>query len=94
MIPERVKVPESEAMELLLPRVMAPEMELVPEMFRRAPPLEIPVPFKVRASAPTVIPPWISKAAPEVTLVPAAVVPKAVACWMFKMPALTVVSPV
>ena len=48
-------------------------------MLRSAPPLEIPVPFKVKASAPTAIPPWISKAAPLVTEVLAAVVPSAVA---------------
>ena len=33
-------------------------------------------------------------AAPEVTLVPAAVVPRAVACWMLSTPAATVVAPV
>ena len=33
-------------------------------------------------------------AAPEVTLIPPAVVPLAVACWRFRTPALTVVAPV
>ena len=78
--PVRVSVPESELIREAEPRVIAPEMELVPLIFRKAPPDEIPVPFNVRASTPTEILPWISRAAPLVTEVPAAVVPRAVAC--------------
>ena len=54
----------------------------------------MPDPFNVNASAPIVIPPWISRAAPPVTEIPPAVVPAAVAFWMFNTPALTVVAPV
>ena len=42
---------------------------------RKAPPEEIPVPFSDNASAPTVIPPCTSKAAPDATVTPPAVVP-------------------
>ena len=60
---------------------------------RRAPSLTCPVPFKVSASAATVkAPSW--RAAPAVTVVPAAAVPSARALFTFKTPALTVVSPV
>ena len=75
--PLKVKVPASDPMEALLPKVMAPEMELVPEMFLKAPPEAMPVPLRVRASAPTVIPPWVSRAAPLETVVPFVVLPKA-----------------
>ena len=63
-------------------------------MLRSAPVVVMPVPFKVSASVPVVMPPWICSAAPEVTLVPAAVVPSAFAFRMFNAPVLTVVNPV
>ena len=54
----------------------------------------MPVLFKVSASAPMVIPPLSSRAAPEATVVPAAVVPNAVAFDARMIPALMVVRPV
>ena len=91
--PVSVSVPLSELIRVAAPRVIAPLMELVPEMFRRAPALEMPVPLSVRASAPIEILPWTSREAPSVTLVPLVVEPNAVACCTFKFPAETVVTP-
>ena len=92
--PVRVKVPESELIRDAEPSVIAPDQELLPETLRRAPADEIPVPFKVNASAPTEIPPCSSSAAPVETVTPPAVVPVAVAFWRFNTPAETVVAPV
>ena len=64
------------------------------KMLRRAPSLETPVPLRVSASAPTVMPPWICSAAPLATEVPPAIVPSAVSFWMLSTPADTVVAPV
>ena len=90
----RVKVPASEPMDESLARVTAVPQALSPLMLRRAPLLEIPEPWRVRASAAVVMPPWISSAAPEVTLVPAVVPPRALALRMFNTPAVTEVAPV
>jgi len=65
----------------------------------RAPPLEIPVPFKVRASAVAKEKPFKSRTAPELTVVPAPVVPNGVllplpAAPRSNVPALIVVAPV
>ena len=89
-----VREPLSELIRAALPSVTVPCHTFVPLMLRRAPSEEIPVPLSVRASAPTVMVFWIWSAAPPVTVVPAAVVPSAVAFWMFKTPAVTVVRPV
>ena len=62
-------------------------------MLRSAPPAEMPVPASDSASAPTVMPFWISRAAPLETVVPAAVVPSAVLFWMLRAPEVTVVAP-
>ena len=86
-------VPASELIRLAEPRVTVPCQVLLPLMLRRAPSVEKPVPFKVRASAPTVIPPCSWSAAPEVTEVPAAVPPRAELLWIFKTPAVTEVTP-
>ena len=43
---------------------------MFPKIFLKAPPLLIPLPFNVKASAPIVIPPYNSKAAPSKTVVP------------------------
>ena len=59
--------------------VIAPLHELVPLMLRNAPSLAMPLPLRVKASAPTAILPWICSAAPTFTVVPPAVVPSAVA---------------
>ena len=58
-----------------------------------APPLEMPVPLSVKASAP-IDWPFKSSTAPEATVVPAAVVPNAEALPSLSVPALTVVTPV
>ena len=65
----------------------------------RAPPPEIPVPFRVKASAVPSAKPPKSRAAPAVTVVPAPVVPSGVfvpppVAPSFRIPALTVVKPV
>ena len=57
----------------------APLKEFVPLIFLNAPSLAIPLPLSVKASAPTAMPPCICSAAPLLTVVPAAVVPSAVA---------------
>jgi acyl-CoA synthetase (AMP-forming)/AMP-acid ligase II len=68
-------------------------------LFISAPPLDTPVPFKVRASAVPSVSPFKSSAAPLATVVPAPVVPNGVlvappAAPSFNMPALMVVAPV
>ena len=52
-------------------------------MLRRAPPELMPVPESDRASAPTEIPPASSKTPPFCTVVPATVVPRALA-WAIR----------
>lgn len=95
MPPERVRRPASELIWVVPPIVMGPPKVLLPEMLRRAPPELTPVPVSERASAPTVMFPSRCRAAPVAdTVVPPAVVPSALACWMFKAPALIVVAPV
>jgi hypothetical protein len=70
--PESVKLPEPPN-ELFEPRVTEPcQVEDVPLVFIRAPPLEIPVPFNVNASVAKDVSekPFISKTPPEETVVP------------------------
>ena len=62
-------------------------------MLRKAPSVFTPVPFKVSASAAVVMSPWICSAAPELTVVPAAIEPSAFAFRMFSDPALIDVAP-
>ena len=76
--PEMVFVPASALIRDAVFKVIAPDHELVPEMKRKAPSVEIPVPFSVNVS-PTTAAPCNCKAAPEVTDVPEAEVPKPVA---------------
>ena len=69
------------------------------ELLMKAPPLLMPVPLSVSASAVPSVKPLRSSAAPAVTLVPAAVVPNGVlvappAAPNFRVPALIVVRPV
>ena len=66
----------------------------VPLILRSAPVLEMPLPSRASGSLPTLMPPWICKAAPEATLVPLVTEPSAVAFWMLSTPSLTVVVPV
>ena len=71
------------------------------ELFVKAPPLEIPVPFNESASVAELVneKPFKSRAAPLVTVVPEPVVPNGPAVLTddetpnFNIPALTVVSP-
>ena len=63
-------------------------------MLRRAPPVLMPVPERLRASAPMVMPPMSSRTAPLATVTPPAVVPRAVAFEARMMPVLMVVAPV
>ena len=73
---------------------MFPAHLLLPLMLRRAP-LAAPTPWprSVRASPVTVMPPCSCSAAPLATVVPPAVVPRALLCWMFNTPALIAVFP-
>ena len=67
---------------------------LFPERFLKAPPELIPSPFIVNASAPIVIVPDNCNAAPLATVVPDAVVPRAVLFAAVNAPAEIVVRPV
>ncbi len=83
----------------VLPRVINPLYVAAAPEFINAPLLEIPVPLSVNASAVPNVKPAKSSAAPLVTEVPAAIVPKGVlvaspTAPSFRVPALTVVSPV
>ncbi len=55
--PLKVRVPASTPMETALANVIAPDMELAPDTFLKAPAFKIPVPFKIIASATPVISP-------------------------------------
>ena len=94
MAPLRVSVFASELMRVSPAKVIAPWYSLLLDMFLRAPPLLMPVPVRLRASAPIVIPPESSKAAPLDTVTPPAVVPSAVLLEARKAPALMAVAPV
>ena len=83
----------SDPMVLALAIATAVPQILLPLMLRRAP-FPPPVPLIVSASAGVVMPPWICSDAPLATVVPAPIVPRAVACWMLSTPAATVVAPV
>jgi hypothetical protein len=75
----KVNVSLSELILVVPDNVIKPAIELLPEIFLKAPPFEIPVPTKVISSpAASAIPPINSKAAPLETEVFPAVVPRAV----------------
>jgi len=68
---------------------------LVPDTFTRAPVWPVaPLPASVSDSLPTVMSPCNCSVAPPATVVPPAVVPRALACWTFSTPSLTAVVPV
>jgi hypothetical protein len=67
---------------------------LSPEIFLKAPAEPIPSLFNVKASAPIAILLYNSKAAPDATVTPPAVVPSAVALPALNAPAVIVVRPV
>ena len=82
-------------MALPAPIVMAPDQVLAPARLRRAPVPPTPVPMRLVTGSAIASPaPSISIAAPEATVVPVAVVPRAVAAWTRTIPAPTVVAPV
>ena len=63
------------------------------EVLITAPPLEIPVPRMVKASALAYVMPFKSKTAPLAKLTPPATVPKAVVLPNFRIPPLMVIAP-
>ena len=67
---------------------------MVPLTFTNAPfcPLA-PVPLMLSASLTVVIPPCNCKVAPLATVVPDAIVPSALAFWIFRIPEVTLVAP-
>ena len=95
-LPEIVSVPPS----LLIrappaPRVRLPDQVLSLARLRTAPAAAMPVPMRlVMGSAIRSPEPSISIAAPDATVVPPAVVPRAAFDWTRSTPALTVVAPV
>ena len=94
--PERVRSPESEVMRVVEPvLVILPVQVLLPEMLRRVPVPSLfdPLPDSERASPATVMPPCKRSEPPELTIVPPAVVPRALAFWMSTAPAEIVVLP-
>ena len=94
--PERVRSPESEVMRVVAPvLVILPVQVLLPEMLRRVPVPSLfdPLPDSERASPATVMSPCKRSEPPELTIVPAAVVPRALAFWMSTAPAEIVVLP-
>ena len=87
---ESVKRPASELIRVALPNVIVPEKVLLPLIFLKAPSVETPVPFRVKALL-TLMPPCTCKAAPAATL--ADPVPSADAFWILTTPLLIVVVP-
>ena len=63
-------------------------------MLRNTPPSLTPDPAMFKASSPIVMPPENSRAAPEPTVTPPSVVPRAVLCAALNAPVLTMVAPV
>ena len=96
MFPERVRRPLSDAMNVVAAElVMLPVQVLLPEILRRAPVPSLfdPLPDSERASPATVMSPCKRSEPPELTIVPPAVVPRALAFWMSTAPAEIVVVP-
>ena len=79
--------------EAAVAKAISPEYVLFPDVNTIAPPEETPVPAMVIGSA-TVIPPEISRAPVEFTVVVPAVVPNPVAVLIASVPAEIVVDPV
>ena len=88
-------VREARSAVLALPSVIKPAyVPALPLLLVSAPPLEMPVPFKVSALAPVIVAPFRSNTAPLVTLAAPALPPSAVALPTFKVPTEIVVPPV
>lgn len=91
--PDNVIAPAEVPTLELAAKVTAPlKLDAPAPELTKAPALEIPVPLIVTASAP-IVRPLRSKAAPELTVVPPAVVPNAELSPSFTVPALIVVVP-
>ena len=73
--PVKVRVPRSEFMRDATLNVTAPDQKFVPLIFLKAPSELMPLPLSAKGSAPTEIPPCSSRAAPEATVTPPAIVP-------------------
>ena len=96
MLPEMVSEPPSTMMRELVLFEILPCQVFAPLMLRKAPPLLMPLPFSVSASAATVTPEACHKrnSAPSFTVVPAEVLPRALALCTSSEPPATVVVPV
>ncbi len=96
MAAERVSVPPSAVtVAPPAPRVMAPDQVLLLARLRSAPVAAMPVPMRLVMGSATRSPePSISMAAPEATVVPPAVVPRAALDCTRSTPAVRVVTPV
>ena len=88
-----VSVPASDWTVVAPPRVTVPPKVFAPVKLRSAPLEALPVPEIASASAPTVMPPWSSREAPEDTLVPAPTPPRALEWARLTRPEETVVAP-
>ena len=80
-------------MVVALPKVIGPEKLTEPPLFRKAPPYANPKPLRVNASSVPRVKPAKSRVAPDETVVPLALVPRADVLPSFRVPALTVVNP-
>ena len=97
ILPERISFPPVAAIRTVwLLSVPEPAIEMFPAhvfvpltLLSRAEP-DVPIAAE-NVSPLTVMPPWSCSVASAVTTVPAAVLPSAVAFWMLRTPALTVV---
>lgn len=88
-----VSVPASDWISALPASVTVPPQVLLPLRLRSAPSPATPVPRRLSASAPTVIPPCIPSVAPLATVTPAVAAPSAEALAATKVPAFTFVTP-
>jgi hypothetical protein len=91
-VPPSVRLPLP-PMLALAPSVIAPPNDAPPDVTVNAPLEPTPAPLKFNVSAPIATPSAISSVAPATTVVPAVVVPNAVAFCAAKVPAAIVVAP-
>ena len=90
-VPPSVRLPLPPTLALAL-SVIAPPNDALPDVTINAPLEPTPAPLKFNGSAPIVTPSAISSVAPAMTVVPALVVPNAVAFCATKVPAAIVVA--
>ena len=89
----KLKLPDSELMLEFEFKVINPPYALTSEIFLKAPPELMPLPFNVKGSAPIIIPPDNSKAAPFATMVLPLMLPRASLLEALNTPAEIVVVP-